>query len=148
MFKNKIVHLELASLFYLQANRNRYILYVCKDGWCVSTHYKHATEPHPYDTSGHLWYLPAAGGCPGPGTAGNCRQTSSRHSGGCRKLGHEVQLTDCLLLWTFYSLSLEVKCFHVKDHYTVSGQSHFYPGGRKSSSHQLRFDKILSTVFL
>lgn len=74
----------------LQANRNRCIMHVCKNGWCVSTHHQHAAQSQPYHTSCHLRHLPVTRCRPGPGTARNCRQTSSRHSGGCRELGNQV----------------------------------------------------------
>lgn len=83
-------HIIPSALFYLQANRNRGVLYVCQGGRCVSTDYKHATQPQPHYASGHLWYHPAAGCCPGPGTAWDCWQTSSWHCGGRRELGYKV----------------------------------------------------------
>lgn len=78
----------------VQANRTRCVLHVCEDGRCVSSHDKHTSQPQPHYTSAHLWYLPAARGSPGPGAARNGQQTSARHGGGRRELGHEVPQCD------------------------------------------------------
>ena len=78
----------------VQANRTWCVLHVCEDGRCVSSHDKHTSQPQPHYTSAHLWYLPAVRGSPGPGAARNGRQTSARHGGGRRELGHEVPQCD------------------------------------------------------